>query len=241
MFAAGTLINTAAVIAGGLAGIFLKRGLKASLQETLMKASGVAVMFIGLSGTLQYMLVIDGKSLSTQGTMLLIFSLTIGTVLGEWADIEGKVERFGEYLKQMIHSESDPCFVDGFVNTSLIICIGAMAIVGAIQDGLNHDPSTLIAKAVLDFVIVMVNASIFGKGTVFSALPILIYQGTITIIAALGGTFISQGLIEQISYIGSALIFCVGINTTFGKTIKVGNCLPALLIPAVWDVISSFI
>lgn len=241
MFAAGTLINTAAVLGGSLIGILLKRGIKPSMQDTLMKASGIAVMFIGLSGTLKHMLVIDGNTFSTRGTMLLIFSLTIGAVLGEWIDIEGRVEHFGEWLKQKVHSEHDPRFVDGFVNTSLIICIGAMAIVGSIQDGLNHDASTLIAKSILDFVIVMVNASIYGKGTGFSALPIFVYQGAITVIAALCGSFIHRDLIDQLSFVGSALIFCVGINTTFGKIIKVGNCLPALFIPIIWEMLNALI
>lgn len=241
MIGMGTLINTAAVLGGGLIGLLFKKGLKESFQDIMMKASGVAVMFIGISGTLKYMLVVNGETIETQGTMLLIFSLLIGAVLGELADIEGKVERLGEYLKRMVHSEKDTTFVDGFVNTSLIICIGAMAIVGSIQDGLNGDPSTLVAKAVLDFMIVMVNTSIFGKGTVFSAIPVFVYQGTITVAAALCGAFISQELINQLSYVGSALIFCVGINTTFGKTIKVGNILPALLIPAVVELLKLFV
>lgn len=238
---AGTLINTAAVLFGSLLGILLKKGLNQSLQDTLMKASGIAVLFIGISGTLKYMLVVQDGAISTQGTFLLIFSLTIGAFLGELINIEGKIETFGEWLKRKVHSEQDLLFVDGFVNTSLIICVGAMAIVGAIQDGLNGDSSTLVVKAILDFVIVMVNASIYGKGTAFSALPILVYQGTITIIAALCGSFVPQDLVDQLSYVGSALIFCVGINTTFGKIIKVGNMIPALLIPIAAEVIMPYL
>lgn len=237
MFAAGTLMNTAAVLIGSILGILLKKGLNSSLQDTLMKASGIAVLFIGLSGTLQYMLVIEDGAISTQGTFLLIFSLTIGGLIGELVDIEGKIEKFGEWLKRKVHSERDTLFVDGFVNTSLIICVGAMAIVGAIQDGLNGDPSILAAKAILDFVIVMVNASIYGKGTAFSALPIFLYQGAITVLAALCGSFIHEDLINQLSFVGSALIFCVGINTTYRKIIKVGNMLPALLVPVFAEII----
>ncbi|MCI8292512.1 MAG: DUF554 domain-containing protein [Hespellia sp.] len=241
MFASGTLINTVAVIGGGLLGLFFKKGLKESFQDIMMKASGIAVLFIGMSGTLKYMLVIDHNAIETRGTMLLIFSLLIGALLGEIAGIEDGVERIGERLKRLVHSEKDTTFVDGFVNTSLIICIGAMAIVGAIQDGLNGDPSTLVAKAVLDAMIVMVNTSIYGKGTIFSAIPIFIYQGAITVIAALCGSFIHPELIEQLSFVGSALIFCVGINTTFGKIIKVGNMLPALLIPIGVEVIGAIL
>lgn len=241
MFMAGTLINTAAVLLGSLFGILLKKGLNHSIQDTLMKASGVAVLFIGISGTLKYMLVVQDGAISTQGTFLLIFSLTIGAFLGELINIEGKIETFGEWLKRKVHSEHDLLFVDGFVNTSLIICVGAMAIVGAIQDGLNGDSSTLVVKAILDFVIVMVNASIYGKGTAFSALPIFVYQGAITVIAALCGSFVPQDLVDQLSYVGSALIFCVGINTTFGKIIKVGNMIPALLIPIIAEIILPYL
>ena len=234
MFAAGTLINTGAVLGAGVLGVIFK-----SFQETLMKACGVAVLFVGLSGVLEYMLTVEDKSLSTQGTMLLIFSLVVGALLGEAADIEGKVEHLGEWLKKKAHSEGDAGFVEGFVNTSLIICIGAMAIVGSIQDGLNHDPSVLIVKAVLDAVIVLVNASIYGKGAAFSSLPILVNEGMLTILAAMCGSFLSQQLIEQISFVGAALVFCVGLNMVFGKIIKVGNILPAMLIPIVAAVAQS--
>ena len=131
------------------------------------------------------------------------------------------------------HSHGDSSFVDGFVNTSLIICIGAMAIVGSIEDGIHHDISMLTAKAILDFVIVLVNASIYGKGTICSAIPIFVYQGSITAIAAVAGSFASDALIAQLSFVGSALIFCIGVNTTFGKILKVGNMLPALFFPVI--------
>lgn len=240
MFATGTLVNTAAVIVGGLLGLIFKKGLKESFQNLMMKATGVAVIFVGISGVLKHMLVVVDGAIETQGTMLLIFSMVIGAIIGELVDIEAKVETFGEWLKKKAHAEGDTTFVDGFVNTSLIICIGAMAIVGSIQDGLNGDSSTLIAKAALDLMIVMVNASIFGKGAIFSAIPIFVYQGAITVLAALCGSFIPQELVNQLSFVGSALIFCVGINTTFGKTIKVGNVLPALLVPVFYTVIQLF-
>lgn len=241
MIGLGTITNTLAVAVGGLLGILLKKGLKENLQKILMKASGLAVLFIGVSGTLQYMLTVTNGALEVRGTMLLIFSLTIGSLLGEWMDIEEKMARLGERLKRLVRVNGENTFAEGFVNTSLIICVGAMAIVGSIRDGLTGDSSMLIAKSVLDFVIVMVNASAFGVGVVFSALPVFLYQGTLTLAAALCGSFISDGLIASLSFVGSALIFCVGVNTSFGKKFRVGNMLPALLVPVAYELLAALI
>ena len=156
MIGLGTIINTLAVVAGGVLGLFLKNGIKDNMQRILMQANGLAVIFIGISGVLKHMLVIENNSLSTQGTMLLIFSLVLGSLLGEWINIEAKMDLLGERLKSAVKMQNDSRFVDGFVNTSLIICVGAMAIVGSMQDGLTGDSSMLIAKALLDFVIVVI-------------------------------------------------------------------------------------
>lgn len=235
MIGLGTIINTLAVIAGGVLGVVLKKGIPQRMQDILMQACGIATIFIGISGTLAKMLVINGDKIETQGTMLLIFSFVIGAGLGEWINLEEKMERAGEKIKGLVKAKNDSQFVDGFVNVSLIICIGAMAIVGAIQDGISGDYSMLAAKAVLDFVIVMIFAATYGKGAIFSAVPIFIYQGGITLIAALCGSFASEALISDLSFVGSALIFCVGINVAFGKKVRVGNMLPALVVAAVYS------
>lgn len=236
MIGLGTIINTLAVVAGGVLGLFLKNGIKDNMQRILMQANGLAVIFIGISGVLKHMLVIENNSLSTQGTMLLIFSLVLGSLLGEWINIEAKMDLLGERLKSAVKMQNDSRFVDGFVNTSLIICVGAMAIVGSMQDGLTGDSSMLIAKALLDFVIVVILTATYGIGCVFSALAIFLYQGSITLIAAVFGSIISDALIADLSFVGSALIFCVGINLIREKTFRVGNMLPALLIPVAVEV-----
>ena len=241
MFGLGTLINTGAVIAGGLIGMTLKKGIPESCREVLMEACGVSTIFIGIGGVLSKMLVIHNGTLETQGTMLLIFSLILGSLAGSLLNIEIKLKEFGEFLKKKFHTEGDSLFVEGFVTCTLVICIGAMAIVGSIEDGLTGNASTLIAKATLDFVIVLVFASTLGKGVVFSALPLFLYQGSITLIAALCGNFMSTDLVNWLSYVGSALIFCVGINIAFGKKFAVGNMLPALLVPIFYSVIKSFL
>ena len=240
MIGLGTIINTLAVVVGGLIGMCLKNGLKKNLQDILMQACGVATIFIGASGTLAKMFIIENGSLSTQGTMLLIFSLVLGGILGEAINIEEKMDFLGERIKKAVKAEKDNLFVEGFVNVSLIICVGAMAIVGSIQDGISGDYSLLATKAVLDLVIVVVFASSYGLGAVFSAVPIFLYQGGITLMAAIGGSFLSDAIISDLSFIGNALIFCVGVNIAFGKKFRVGNMLPALLVPIVYHGIISF-
>lgn len=241
MIGLGTIINTAAVAAGGLIGLKLKNGIKQNMQDIMMQACGVATIFIGGSGALSKMLVFQDGEFKTQGTMLLIFSLVLGSLLGEWIDIEKKMDILGEKIKKAVKAENDNLFVEGFVNVSLIICVGAMAIVGAIQDGISGDYSLLTAKAILDFVIVVVFAAAYGIGAVFSAVPILAYQGTITLAAAFLGSFVSDVIVSDLSFIGSALIFCVGINIGFGKKFKVGNMLPALVVPIIYEFIYLFI
>ena len=207
MIGLGTIINTLAVVVGGLIGMCLKNGLKKNLQDILMQACGVATIFIGASGTLAKMFVIENGSLSTQGTMLLIFSRVLGGILGEAINIEEKMDFLGEKIKKAVKAEKDNLFVEGFVNVSLIICVGAMAIVGSIQDGISGDYSLLSTKAVLDLVIVVVFASSYGLGAVFSAVPIFLYQGGITLMAAIGGSFLSDAIISDLSFIGNALPF----------------------------------
>lgn len=240
MFGLGTIINTLAVVIGGLIGLLFKKGIKERYEKTLMAACGVSTIFIGMTGTLQGMFTVTDGKIETQGTMLLIFSFVIGGLIGEFINIEKRMDMLGEKLKKVFHAEKDNKFVDGFVNTSLIICIGAMAIVGSIQDGLTGDYSMLTAKAILDLVIVVIMASTYGLGAICSAIPIFVYQGAITLLGHFAGNVISEELIGYLSYIGSALIFCVGINITFGKKIRVGNLLPALLIP-VFYVVGKFL
>ncbi len=240
MWGLGVLINTGLVIVGGLIGKILNNGFKENIQKTLMVACGISTVFIGITGTLEGMLVINDGKIETQGTMLLIFSLVIGGFLGELINIEKKMDNLGEKLKKLLKAEGDKGFVDGFVNTSLIICVGAMSIVGSIQDGLTGDYSMILAKSILDFVVVGIMASTYGIGAMCSALAVFLYQGLITVAAHFAGNFISATLTDYLSYVGSALIFGVGINIIFGKKVPVGNLLPALLVPVVYVAIKSF-
>ena len=226
----GTLINGLAVIAGGLLGLVFRRGLPQRFQDTLMQALGLSSIFIGISGSLEKMLQIQNGFVSVQGTLLAVLSLAAGALLGEWINLERRFEQLGLWLKKKTGSEKDSRFMQGFLTASLTICIGAMAIVGALQDGLSADPSLLITKAVLDCLIIMIFTSAFGKGAVFSVIPLVFFQGSITILAQFIAPLLTAPMFDNLSMIGSMLIFCVGINLMFYTKIRVANLLPALLI-----------
>ena len=203
-------------------------------QKTLLSAMGVSVLFVGLAGALSQMLYAEDGTLHTQGTMMLIISLAAGAILGELLDLEDRMERFGAWLREKSGSQSDNSFINGFVTASLTVCIGAMAIVGAIQDGISGDHATLFAKAVLDFVIVMVMAASMGKGCMFSAIPVGILQGSVTLLAQLIRPVFTEQALANLSLTGSVLVFCVGLNLVWGKHIRVANLLPALIVSVVW-------
>ncbi|MDD6023980.1 MAG: DUF554 domain-containing protein [Oscillospiraceae bacterium] len=229
MIGTGTIANVAAVILGGLIGLLLKKGLSKRFEDTLMQAIGIAVVFIGAAGAMPGMLEVAGNSLSGKSSLSMILSLALGALVGEALNIENALERFGTWLKHKVEKDNESPFVEGFVNTSLVICVGAMAVVGALQDGLGNGADMLYSKALLDGVIVLVFASTYGKGAIFSALPIALWQGGITLAASLLAPFVSEPVLDNLSFIGSILIFCVGINLCFGKRIRVGNMLPALV------------
>ena len=231
----GTIINVLFIIIGGLAGMLFGNRLNERTRETLLLANAVAVLFIGISGAIGQMFkVTDAGSLETTGTMMLIASLSIGAVVGELIDLEGKLERFGEWLKSKTGNSDDAGFVSAFVTASLTVCIGAMAIVGSIEDGAVGDHSILFAKAVLDLIIIMVMSASLGKGCVFSAIPVGLLQGIVTALAVLIRPYITEPAMNNLSLVGSVLIFCVGVNLFWGKKIRVANLLPGLIVAVVW-------
>ena len=162
--------------------------------------------------------------------MMMIGSFAIGALLGELLDLEGKMERLGVYLRHKFRSDQDAAFVDGFLNASLTVCIGAMAVVGAIEDGIHGDHSILLAKSILDMLIVAVMAASLGKGCLFSALSVGIFQGAITLLARQLQPLMTEQALSNLSLTGSILIFCVGINLLWEKKLKVANMLPSILI-----------
>ena len=233
MIGLGTIINTVAIIVGGLIGHFTGRLFKQEQQAALNKACGISVLFIAIAGAMQGMLHIDGGSIVSGKSMLVVLCLAIGTIIGELIGIEKGFERFGEWLKKKTGNSGDKEFVNAFVTASLTVCIGAMAIVGAIQDGILGDYSTLAVKSVLDLIIIAVMTSSLGKGCAFSAIPVLVFEGSITLLAKIVSPVMTDMAIAYLALIGSILIFCVGVNLVWGKTIRVANMLPAVILAVI--------
>ena len=237
MHGLGTIINVFAIIVGGLLGMLFGRFIGDRHRDTLYKACGLAVIFIGVAGALKGMFSVSDGKIVYGGDFLIIGCLALGGLVGELINIEGGFEKFGAWLKRKTHSTGDNSFIEGFVNASFTVCIGAMAIVGSINDGLYGDHTVLVTKAILDFIIIMVMAASLGKGTVFSAIPVALLQGGVTVLSVLIKPIMTDKALLYLSVVGNILIFCVGINLVFGKKIKVANLLPAII----FAVISAFL
>lgn len=231
MIGLGTIINTAVIVAGGLFGLLFGRFLSPQAQDTLCRSCGLCTLFIGISGALEGMLKVDGAALaSAGGTMRIILCISLGALIGELLKIEDHIERFGEWLKVKTGSAKDKQFVNAFVTASLTVCIGAMAVIGSIEDGILGDISILLTKSALDLIIVMVMTSSMGKGCIFSAIPVAAFQGSVTLLARLVQPLMTAAALSSLSLVGSILIFCVGVNLVWGKTIRVANLLPAIVL-----------
>ena len=237
MIGLGTIINSAAIVAAGLIGINLKNLMSSRMQESLTMGCGISVLFIGIAGTLEKMFVIEETSFSSEGSMMIIISLALGAIIGELIDIEGNLERFGDWLKNKTGNNNDSQFINAFVTASLTVCIGAMAIVGAIEDALFHDISILLAKSILDLIIIAVMSSSMGIGAMFSFIPVLILQGTVTLLAGLIEPVLTPLALNNLSMVGSILIFCVGVNLVWGKKIRVASLLPALIFAVIFAIL----
>lgn len=229
MVGLGTIINSAAIIVGGVFGHLFGKILNERIQDSLQKASGICVLFIGIAGAMEGMLKLSGSSLSAGRSMLIVASLALGALVGEILNIGHGFERFGEWLKVKTGNAKDKSFVEGFVTASLTVCIGAMAVVGSIKDGISGDYSILVTKAILDLIIITVMTCSLGKGCAFSAIPVAVFQGLITALARLIKPLMTDGALANLSLIGSILIFCVGVNLVWDKRIKVANLLPSLV------------
>ncbi|HEL2217784.1 TPA: DUF554 domain-containing protein [Streptococcus suis] len=235
MFALGTIINTVTIALAGLLGSWFGHLLKERHQSGLTVASGLAVLFLGISGSLEGLLTVVDGQLKSQNSMLLVLSLALGILIGEGLHIEGWFERLGIWLREKSGNSQDGQFLDAFLTASLTVCIGAMAILGAIQDGLTGDYRLLAVKSILDFVIILIMTSSLGKGAGFSAVPVFLFQGSITLLARLIEPLMTVQALANLSFIGSALIFCVGINIIWDKKIRVANMLPAIVIAVIWS------
>ena len=226
----GTIINVVGILLGGLLGLCFGKLLKERHQQTLSRSCGVCVLFIGMAGAFEGMLSIREGGIVSGQAMLIVICLSLGALLGELLNIEDGFERFGNWLKMKTGNAKDKLFVEGFVTASLTVCIGAMAIVGSIQDGIKGDYSILATKAVLDLIIILVMTCSLGKGCMFSAIPVAVLQGSVTALSTLLRPVMTAQAQANLSMIGSILIFCVGINLVWDKRIRVANLLPAVVL-----------
>lgn len=231
----GTIINVVAIFLGGIFGLLFGKRISDSAKDSILKVNGVAVIILAIGGVMsKYLSIGEDGSISTVGTMMMILSLAIGTLIGELIGIDKAITRFGEWLKIKTKNEGDGAFVNAFVLASCTVCIGAMAVVGSIEDGITGDYSILLAKSILDLIIILIMTASLGKGCMFSAIPVGLFQGSITLLAIFLGSFVPAASLENLSLVGNILIFCVGLNLVWDLKIKVANMLPSLVIAMLW-------
>ena len=229
----GTLINAALIAVGSLIGLIFKKAINEKIEYSVHKATGVAVLVIGLCGILSTMLSVNNGKIFSSGELMLVVSLALGAFIGEALKLD---DRLNNGCKKIEGKFNMPGFANGFISSTMIFCIGAMAIVGAINDGLLHDSSMLITKGIIDGITSMVLAASLGYGVIFSVIPVLIYQGGITLLASSLQNVLKGELLDNICMVGYALVMCIGINFLYNskKQIRTVNMLPSLLIPIVY-------
>ena len=203
-----------------------------------MMSCAVAVIFLGLTGTVKEMLHIgsDGAVMLV-GTNCMLASLIGGAVIGEAINLEDRMECFGRWLQQKTGSGGDTRFVEGFVIASMTVCIGAMAVIGSINDRLLSDPSVLFAKTAIDAVVVMIMTATLGKGCIFSAISVGVCQGIIFLLAGFLEPIMTSAALKSLSAVGNILIFCVGTNLFGLPHVRIANLLPALVIAVAWELV----
>ena len=230
MIGLGTLINVAAIVVGGGIGLAGGKRLSSRAQQTLIRGMAVCVLFVAIGGVMEEMLVVENGALRTRGTLMLVVSIALGGLMGELLDLGRRREGLGRWLREKSGNGRDSRFLDGFITATMTVSIGAMAIVGAVEDGIHGDYTILAAKSLMDFVIILVMASSLGKGCLFSAIPVGLLQGSVTLLARLVQPLLTPAALSALALVGSALIFCVGLNLLWEKTIRVANLLPALAV-----------
>jgi uncharacterized membrane protein YqgA involved in biofilm formation len=218
----GTIVNALAIIGGSLIGLLLSKGIPENYKKIVMSGVGLSVVLIGVK-----------SALSSDSMMVVIFSVILGAVIGEFLKIEQKLERLGSYLERRVASKSSEqsSFARGFVTASLVFCVGSMAIVGSLESGLTGSHQTLYAKSVLDGVTSIIFASTLGLGVLFSSLAVFIYQGLITLMAVFLKGYLVTETISQMTSVGGLLILAIGFNMLRITAIRVGNLLPGIFLP----------
>lgn len=218
----GTIVNALAIAVGGLIGILFKNIIPEKLSDSLLKASGLAVLTVGIK-----------LSLVGENLTLLIISVLMGTLIGELLDIEGRLDRLGQSVESRMKNNKSN-ITAGFISCTLVYCVGSMSIMGAIQSGLTGNHEILFSKALLDGIISISMAVSMGAGVIFSSISVLLYQGLLTILAQFVQSLLSPEVISEMTAIGGTLIMAIGLNFLEIKRIKVGNMLPAIFLPVLY-------
>ena len=221
MILLGTIANAGAIIIGGIAGSFFRKGISERFSNIIMTVLGLFTLVLGM------MFAVD-----SQNALVVVFSLVIGSVIGEWIDIEKRMNDLGDYVQDKLNY-GEGSFSKGFVTASLLFCVGTMSIMGSLQSGLMNDHKILLMKSILDGTISVVFASTLGIGVVLSSLPVLVYQGSIALLASSVAPYLSEAVITEMTAVGGVLLVGMGINLLEIRKLKVGNMLPAIFLPII--------
>jgi uncharacterized membrane protein YqgA involved in biofilm formation len=235
----GTWFNFGGVILGALIGLAVGRGIPKRISDAVMQIEGLGIAIIAMNGVIAAMFTANPETgkLTDSGGLLLLVSLVVGCAAGELIRIDDHMNRLGAAVETRFKAKG---FAKGFVTASLIFCVGAMSIIGPLNDGLRGDSSVLFMKTALDFTTAIILASVLGYGVVFSAVPVLLFQGSVALLSGWISPLISEGLLAMICMVGYSIVLVIGINFLFSTKIKTANLLPALLIPIIYELIRTF-
>lgn len=225
----GPVVNAVTIIVCALLGRFVLKGLPERYEEIVKKGIGLSIIYIGISGALE-----------NQRVMILILSMVAGSIIGEWIDLDKKMNQVGQFAERKL-GFADGNFTKGFVNASILFCTGSMAIVGSMNSGLMGNHEMLFAKSILDGVISIVFASTLGLGVAFSAIPVLLYEGGIALGAGLVKEYMTLEIITEMSAVGSLLIAAIGFNFLLVKQIRIANMIPAIFLPWLFLAVEGWI
>ena len=220
----GSLVNAGAVALGGCLGLMAGRVIGEKLRDSLFQVLGLCTVLIGLK-----------MALATDRQMAVILSCVLGVIVGDVFHLSERLARGGELIKRLFKSKNEK-FTDGLVSTSIIVCVGAMGLIGSLEEGLGGSPATLLSKSILDFCVAMMLASIYGSGVVAASIPLLIYQGGLTLAAGLLSPYLTEPIRDVLISTGGLLILGIGFNLVGIKAITIENLLPALFFAVIFGV-----
>lgn len=230
----GTLINAGWIIMGGLIGLLLRRWMHERYQESVIRALGICVLFTGIHGALSEINQLSAAGHETGATLVPVVSLAVGTLFGEWLRLDVRMQQLGNWMKNKTGHVAEVRFTEAFVTTSMTVSVGAMAVLGALRDGLTGDYSILLLKGVMDFTFVLIMTASMGRGAIFSVLPVVLIQGFFTLAAHPLRPVMTPVALSFIGLTGSMLIFCIGVNMIWPNKLKPIVMLPAVIPAAVY-------